>query len=564
MAGSTATPQDTANMLAEIRQMNQGFRPDPSKGNPDAKTPFSNPVDWNTYIPETKGGDPKNVGLPLSRVPIGALPNLGALFGNRQPNVTGSQQEPGAGAYSGSQDSELQQMIRSINQPLDPNIIAQGMTPVPGGRATTIPQQMQQPLAPFQQRPYNENPVVGAGNARARGIENAFTGVANAIGSVTAAKAQQLHNRISVATERLMQSQQAIDQASMALRTAPPGSQAAKDAQDVINKNKTIMSTLLSDDKVRKGIEKGMDISFTDPSKNKTPEHGAVAAARQSFEGASKNNFAEQFSRQLPQQMQIDPVAQQRMQLALQQKAMDQKLMSTMLPKILASKDAMERTRYVQGMINQRQISQQQFRAAQFVQQFKNNVYMKGLAHTYKLDEAYKTIAWTGQKIMELHQADKLDPSTIFMEKNKFTQNMLGEESKYQAAISKVQGDIQAGQIALGSTKGDKDAIRANIQQAQYQLQGLQMAYQNIQKEKAQVYQQFGAMEAYSKGDYGGTYAPGAASTGEPGPADGGDGSSGTPYDERAYGFGLQLFGTPPGGEPSTDSGDNPDDANAE
>jgi len=258
----------------------------------------------------SKGGAVAGAGtVPMSPGSIAMPPDaFKSLFGSSHPNVT-------TPTLVGGQDPN--DVLKEMFKPIDPNIIERAITPVPSGHAAELPPSMTTPVEGFQPYPMNREQVVGAGNARARGIGNAITGVANAIGQVTVAKQQRDQRTLAGSTTRLIQAQQAIDQANEAMTDPNLSPEARKGLEGSIEKNTNVMNDILADDKTRKGIEKGYNISFTDPSKNQTPEHGAV----QQGIAEAKKSYAEQFTSKMPQGVSPPQIAQQRLQIAQAQQA---------------------------------------------------------------------------------------------------------------------------------------------------------------------------------------------------------------------------------------------------
>lgn len=173
-----------------------------------------------------------------------------------------------------------------------------------------------------QQLPFNTNPVVGHRQAMQRGIVNATTGVANLVSAVSQQVEQKQTQRLAVNMERLMNATNSMDQAKQVLGQDPNNTM----AQDQMKRSQAIMDEILSDDKVRKSIQKAYNISFTDPSKNNTPEHAALKQATDSF--------SQQFQRQLPQQMAPNQQAIDQAKLAQAQAAAVHKTIDAIIPSI--------------------------------------------------------------------------------------------------------------------------------------------------------------------------------------------------------------------------------------
>ena len=388
--------------------------------------------------------------------------------------------------------NQLSDFIKSLASPIDPNLIQQAYTPVPSGHDMQLPPEMQTPLAPARQTPFDERGVVGKKAARSQGIENAFIGVSNAVGSVTRGLAERNRQKTSQATTRLMDAQHQIDVATQALKTAAPEQQKA--LQDSISRNKYIMNTILGDDKMRKSIEKGLQISFTDPSKNKTDDHTAVAQGRQAF--------ADQFAEKMPQVMQQDPMAQQKLSLAVQQKQADQKLLGSMLPRLMASQDAMQRTMLVQGMINMRQLQAQDFKMQYLANVFANQKDLAKLNRDYGLDKIWANVSWTAQKMVEVFGAESVDPRVVLQLKNKATSDFLLAETRNNTAMT----DLNAQLSSLRSERGKpgvtgerQHQIDMAITDVKHQIETTTQLIKNEEESKKKIFEGFGVLEDIGK-----------------------------------------------------------------
>lgn len=201
-------------------------------------------------------------------------PNVLA-FPQLQP-VQGAVPSSGAGA-------DVASLIGHISDPLTPELIKAAVTPIAGPRVPAMPSSMTTPIAPFQKTPFDTREVVGAGNARAQGIGNAITGVTNAIGTVITAEQRKKQGEIRDAASKVITAQQAIDEAQQQHDMAVQQGDAATASKmmDLIKENQKVRDGVFADPKMRKALAKGFNISYTDPSSNKTEEHQAVMQAIQ-------------------------------------------------------------------------------------------------------------------------------------------------------------------------------------------------------------------------------------------------------------------------------------------
>ena len=176
---------------------------------------------------------------------------------------------------------DIASLIQNISTPIPQGLMQAATTPVQGGHAMQVPSSLQQPIGPHQDRPMDQRQVVGRKAAKLQGIGNAITGATNAIGAVVTKEAQIKQNQIKDSATKVIQAQQAIDEAKQlhdsALATGDAAT--ASKAQEMIQKNTQARDAIFADPKMRKTLVKGFNISYTDPASNKTEEHTAVMAA---------------------------------------------------------------------------------------------------------------------------------------------------------------------------------------------------------------------------------------------------------------------------------------------
>jgi hypothetical protein len=121
---------------------------------------------------------------------------------------------------------------------------------------------------------------------------------------------------------------QGVNQAKMLLQTNDPNvtPEMKKQAQSTIDQNTSFIQEMLSDDKFRKSVEKGFQISLTDPSQNKTPDHNLIQRGIDLFRGKQQTPTTPQAAQQMtqrfmskqPQMMAPNPMAMQMMQTRME------------------------------------------------------------------------------------------------------------------------------------------------------------------------------------------------------------------------------------------------------
>ena len=261
----------------------------------------------------------------LNKPGIAALP----AAPNPTPAETSPRLPSGAADKAGL-DSGDTAAINALFKQMEPQTTqadyARAMAPTMQAQQQGLPASMTRPITPFQPTPLNQQPVVGAGNARARGIGNAITGAMNAVGSFVNARAQTLQDQHAQSVSRFLQAQYGADQA----RQIQKGDPGYEEAQKTIAQNEALQKKMLEDPKFAKVLEKGMNISLTDPSKNKTPEHQSFMQGmlhfrkQQAQAGQTPPNTAQmlqRFGEQMPKQLAPNQMAIQQLQMKLQQDA---------------------------------------------------------------------------------------------------------------------------------------------------------------------------------------------------------------------------------------------------
>ena len=193
------------------------------------------------------------------------------------------------------------------------------------GKLTMSGHELQAPamkeIPSFQPAQGNNREVVGKKAQMIKGLENAFTGVANAVGQITNAEAQKKQLAVATDTQTLLKAQQGKDQAMQILKQDPKNTEAL--AQ--LKQNTDIMNGILSDPKMRKSIGKGFSIDWTNPDKQNTDDHKGVAMGKQMAQKGirSEGDYASQFGAALPKTTQIDPIKQAGLQAAQEQRKQD-------------------------------------------------------------------------------------------------------------------------------------------------------------------------------------------------------------------------------------------------
>jgi len=435
----------------------------------------------------------KGVSKMAQSIPLGAVPNPGALFGN---TVVPTQAMTGGGGVPSStptaglsaQDlDDINSVMKSVYTPIDPNIIKAATTPTAGAGTPSMPSSMTNPLPDFQPMPMMPSSfsqgVVGRKAAHQRGIANAITGVTNAVGSIISREAEQKHEQIASSTKNLITMQQAIDQAKQVLSNNPkmdPKQAAA--LQQSIDRNTENMNRILSDKKLAKAISKGLDISFTDPSENKTPEHEAVASGKQQ----AQETMQQQFARQMPQQVGPNVQAIQQLQAQMAQQKAQAESAKVVFP-YLAQLKRTQAAFGVEGMkeaakaaivnANWANKFSMQNRQFQFLGQMQGRKYQ---AEAQLLDRKYKDLAAAQKEIFDA-KWDKEGLGKLFSSIEHQTDTTITAEEEHQRRL---ENDMSLNKIPRVKIPSNPDQATISALRAKYPEQVLEY---NMQLQQSQT-----------------------------------------------------------------------------
>lgn len=419
------------------------------------------------------------------------------------PNVLPFPQLQGTVPSSAAAGPDVSSLIGHISDPLTPELIRQATTPIAGPRVPQLPSSMTRPIAPYQQTPFDTREVVGAGNARARGIANAFTGVTNALGTVVTAEAQKKQGEIRDAATKVITAQQAIDEAQqqhdMAIQQGDADT--ASKMMELIKENQKVRDGVFADPKMRKALAKGFDISYTDPSQNKTEEHQAVMQALQGAKTRAEKQAAiaklraEQnakagaaagsaFAAAQPRGLAPNVMAQQKVQLALQQQAVQEKMYKDMMT-YMAS---MARANAPVEAAKVRELGES-YRDS--IKNMQNQIKMQD-QFAYKLKyldaqtAAREHLLWEGLNIADRKEMDRLtmmsrDPLTIT--------KMANESDKtWQSNIEAIQGRLTSATNQLQTLRGlpnNTPGKASEVAQLQAQVDATKLTLQQAQNKQA-------------------------------------------------------------------------------
>lgn len=252
--------------------------------------------------------------------------------------------------------SKLLEQILGQNKSELSSLAQKASTPIPGGHVGGIPLSLQPDQKQAQVSPLIPSrpgvDVVGKGNARGVGIGNAVIGAMNAISKTETAITNKKKIEVASGTQQLLVAQQAYDQAAELYKQNPQDAE-AKAAMD---RNMNVMNGILSNDKLRKAIAKGMNIDFTDPSANDTVEHQGVAQGKQMAQ--QHVSYGEQFNQKTPTMMQPNEQAIAQYKAAVEQQKINTDAVKSIIPLLSAQLRAASMDKRTAGIITASKIKE--------------------------------------------------------------------------------------------------------------------------------------------------------------------------------------------------------------
>jgi hypothetical protein len=278
--------------------------------------------------------------MAVDSIPSGlnkpGIASVSQIFGGPSASPSASALPTGAGAAAGPLD--MQAMLRSLGSPQISNEdIIKAMTPISGQTTPQMPGAFTRPIPDFQPAPLSHDPnIVGAGNARAEGIGNTVTAGMNIIGAIATKHAQNKQMADATKVQNFLGAVDGLNQAKQLL-AQDPNNAAAKEALD---KNQTLINGMFMDPKFKKTVEKGFQVSLTDPSQNKTPDHSIVQQGIALFHKQQQQpttpqeaaGMAQRFLGQQPTRLGPNTLAQQQLQMKMSQQKLASDVLKTYMP----------------------------------------------------------------------------------------------------------------------------------------------------------------------------------------------------------------------------------------
>jgi hypothetical protein len=416
--------------------------------------------------------------------------------------AAGAQLFGGAGGAAPQGPSPSDVLGQLMAPQIDPKTLQAAVTPIPTGHTMQPSTQLMNPIPQFQADPLQHQQVVGKHNAKMQGIGNAISGVANAVTSVINAEQRKTQMKTSTSVTQLINAQTAIDQAQTALKADPNN----KDAKDALQHNQNVRDTILEDKKVRTAISKGMQISFTDPSQNKTDDHQAVQKGI--ADAKKQSSYGEQFEKQMPVQTGQNPYALQRLQLQQSQQAQSMQMLRAFMPLITSS----QRFSQAQALQKMKEIytTQKDYRdqiAKIYLEKYKamlqggnidrraaHEMLLEGKRHADAVDLLNQRIQAAG--------GDPIKITKLIQDENR---NYQTEDNARQARIDNLQGQI----TSLVAAKVTDANGQQRIKDLNKQIADLQVERKGLEKTHSAMMSSIssipGLSESKETGGAGGT-----------------------------------------------------------
>lgn len=194
-----------------------------------------------------------------------------------------------------SLDSILGGIVQAASSPLPPMYTS----------STQVAQPNVQPVRQFTPQSTNNQPMTNqATSIKLARQKNNFAAIGNIIGMAGQRIQEKKQTELKQDLKVVMQAKQNVANAQAVLQQ-DPNNQMAK---QVLDTNKNALNAILSDPRKQKQLAKALDISFTDPEQNKTPEVQAYKQATQEVKQAgafNSNNPAEHQVAQMAQKNEL-------------------------------------------------------------------------------------------------------------------------------------------------------------------------------------------------------------------------------------------------------------------
>ena len=416
--------------------------------------------------------------------------------------TTSVPQSSGNANSSGQNIAQVLQQILSGNESKLNELQQKASTPVAGGHATQIPASMTQMQQMPGQMHMDNTPVVGAGNARAQGIGNAVRGVVHMLATTETELSNKKKLEVASATQQLLTAQQAFDQASQIVKSDPSN----KEAAAAVARNKAIMNGILSNDKLRKSIAKGMNIDFTDPQANTTLEHQGVAQGKQMAQAHA--SYADQFNEKTPTTMGPNVQAQQQYAAAMQQQKLNTEAVKSLIPLISAQMRQASMDKRTDAMLTNEQLKEAHATALEAAKSqdswAKLNAQIQARADLAKTQFGFKMreIGAEGAKDLQVFRAKlemkNADPMSQLKAYNDWQLHSSAQTAKLSSTIAALESEKAA---TVKDNPGNKASIEKSFDEQINLAKQAQTSFQQLVDANSKLYKAYGVGKDTSNGN---------------------------------------------------------------
>lgn len=420
------------------------------------------------------------MGPESSSLPFGAIQSVDQLTGTGAG--AGSSTLPGSGGGD---------LFKSLGVPQISNEeVMKAITPVQQRGPMQMPSAFTTPhsqiLPPAQM---DNREVVGAGNARAQGIGNSVSAVVRTLSNFKAKRDLVKQEADATRVQRLLEAQAAMDQAQTILKQDPNNAE----AKQSLEHNKNIVTGMFQDPKFVKTVEKGFQISLTDPSANKTPDHNVVQRGIDLFKKKTQQPFTpeqaqamgQKFAAQAPTQMAPNQLAQQQLQMKMQQQQMASTILKAYMP-MMTQQLKFDQAKAIQ---HAREIFQSQMALANATKQFAIERFRAGQRADLETSRFQHALAL--EALRQVHRVDLLNKAVAAKSDSPLAiQRLIDDETKtYNEEKSKRESQIQQYEKQLTDviTSTGRTPDQGRIQELRRTIDSLKAGFQTIDTQHAKA-----------------------------------------------------------------------------
>lgn len=342
----------------------------------------------------------------------------------------------------------------------------------------------------------NKEPVIGAGNAKGRDIGNAVSASVRTLSNFVAKRDQMNQQKEARKVQTLLSAQAGMDQAQQQLSQMKPTDPGYGAAKASLDQNQRVINTLFQDKKFVNSVQKGFDISLTDPSQNKTEHHSIVQRGIDLFKKQHQVPFtpeqakamAAKFNSMQPSMLAPNPMALQNLQLRQQLQKDQMQLMRSIVPALIREQASAKRTEYVQQRMDARarltQENENGRKLAELVA--KHDQKLQDYAHAKDLVMLHSTLALRNAETILGEKA--VDPSKLLTARDTFNEKMTASEQTQQRLILSLTQDRDYYQQQHSNEKAERDPA---LMEKNHKINEAEQKLKQIQEGRVLGMQQF-------------------------------------------------------------------------